>query len=81
MKMEDLVRHQIKTHAHEMMNHARNIDAACEIAYRHGGSDGAHHKAWVIDQMVRALLGAGYDAWVTAATNDGTEDWDVGVAP
>ena len=32
-----------------------SIEAALEIARRYGGIDGAHHKAWVIDQMVRAL--------------------------
>lgn len=30
---------------------------ALEIALRYAGNDGAHHKDWVIDQMVRALLG------------------------
>lgn len=31
------------------------IDAALSIAMSYGGVDGAHHKAWVIDQMVRTL--------------------------
>jgi hypothetical protein len=30
---------------------------ALEFAVRYGGIDGAHHKTWVIDQMVRALTG------------------------
>jgi hypothetical protein len=30
---------------------------ALAIAMETGGIDGGHHKAWVIDQMVRALLG------------------------
>ncbi len=33
------------------------VKAALEMAIRYGGTDGAHHKAWVIDQMVRALTG------------------------
>jgi hypothetical protein len=33
------------------------IKKAIEIAVRFGGTDGDHHKAWVIDQMVRALTG------------------------
>lgn len=33
------------------------IDKALYIACRYGGVDGAHHKMWVIDQMVRALVG------------------------
>lgn len=37
-----------------------------EIA-RKGATDGAHHKQWVIDQMVRALTGCPDVVW--AATN------------
>lgn len=30
---------------------------ALGIAAQYGQTDGDHHKAWVIDQMIRALLG------------------------
>jgi hypothetical protein len=43
--------------------------ATLEVAQRHGGTDGDHHKAWVIDQMVRALTGDGYDKFVTDTIN------------
>ena len=33
------------------------IDKALKYAIKYGGIDGAHHKDWVIDQMVRALTG------------------------
>jgi hypothetical protein len=33
------------------------IQKALQIAFQSGGCDGAHHKAWTIDQMVRALTG------------------------
>lgn len=33
------------------------IKKALDIAISYGGIDGAHHKDWVIDQMVRALTG------------------------
>lgn len=33
------------------------IAVALDMAERYGGFDGAHHKMWVIDQMVRALTG------------------------
>jgi len=33
------------------------IKDALSYAERYGQIDGAHHKAWVIDQMVRALTG------------------------
>lgn len=51
------------------------------------GVDGAHHKQWLIDQIVRLLAvdEVGYDAWVKEFKNgaDGpdTYDWDEGVAP
>jgi len=58
---------------------------ALHLAVRYGGIDGAHHKTWVIDQMVRILAGNNYDAIVTAAKagEDGpdTYGWDEGIAP
>lgn len=61
------------------------IDAAIEMAVRYGGDDGAHHKAWVIDQMVRALAGDDYSRIVAEAKDgeDGPETfaWDEGIAP
>ena len=33
------------------------IEEALKCAMSYGGIDGAHHKTWVIDQMVRALTG------------------------
>ena len=62
-------------------------DKALELALRYGGIDGDHHKAWVIDQMVRALLVTEpeYTQWVKDACDgeDGpnTYEWDTGVIP
>ena len=39
------------------MTERERIDAALTVAVSYGGIDGDHHKAWVIDQMVRALTG------------------------
>lgn len=65
------------------------VDKALELADSYGQIDGDHHKLWVIDQMVRALLGsdAAYDAWVDMhkgpvnADGEHDYDWDVGIAP
>ncbi|TFG99677.1 hypothetical protein E4H12_01900 [Candidatus Thorarchaeota archaeon] len=58
---------------------------ALEIAVKYGGIDGDHHKAWVIDQMVRALTGDDYEQLVIEAKfgEDGPEtyEWNEGVAP
>jgi len=62
------------------------FQAALEMA-RVGQEDGAHHKTWVIDQMVRALTGSDYEAWVLAyedmddGFDDGAYHWDTGIAP
>lgn len=64
---------------------AQRIENALVVAVRYGGIDGGHHKAWTIDQMVRALTGDGYAGWVRAAKNgeDGphTYEWDEGCPP
>lgn len=40
-----------------MKNTDERIKQALDIAWAYGLEDGAHHKMWVIDQMVRALVG------------------------
>lgn len=61
------------------------IDEALLLIFKYGGIDGAHHKQWVLDQVVRALTGECYDTWVAEAKDgeDGpnTYDWDEGIAP
>jgi hypothetical protein len=61
------------------------IRQAIEIAVQYGGVDGDHHKAWVIDQMVRTLAGSEYDRVVADACSgeDGpdTYSWEVGIPP
>lgn len=59
------------------------IRNAAEIATRFGMIDGAHHKQWVIDQMLRAMLGeAEYVAWVKEMNADPEyTPWDTGISP
>lgn len=58
---------------------------AVAIAVSYGGIDGDHHKAWVIDQMVRVLTGDNYAETIAVACagEDGpdTYSWEVGIAP
>lgn len=65
---------------------------ALEVARQYGQIDGAHHKAWVIDQMVRELLihEADYERFIYEyqyLDDDGNEsgemiyEWDEGIAP
>lgn len=64
------------------------IAQALEFIQRYGGTDGGHHKQWVLDQVVRLLLGGdgeAYRAW-RAAHDDGedgpqTYEWEEGIPP
>ena len=62
------------------------IESALSYIDSYGGTDGAHHKQWVLDQVVRALLTEdGYVEWVRKH-NDGedgpnTYEWDEGIPP
>ena len=65
----------------------KRIEEALNIAWSYGQIDGAHHKTWVIDQMVRALCGSEeeYERWVEVyQTPMGADEeyiWDIGIAP
>lgn len=65
--------------------HAGRINEALDLASQYAQIDGAHHKMWVIDQMVRALTGDGYAEWVKDyCEEDGDPnayEWDEGIAP
>jgi hypothetical protein len=67
-----------------MTNKERMI-RALEIAIQYGTIDGAHHKMWVIDQMVRILSGENYDGIIEKFCNgkdgENTYEWDCGIAP
>lgn len=69
------------------------IDAALDVILRYGGTDGAHHKQWVLDQVVRALTGtpapraraaktsAEYREWRKRYEDGGEYEWDPGTPP
>ena len=66
-------------------NDKEKIKKALEMGIEYGGFDGSHHKAWVIDQMVRILAGNDYEQIIKDACDgeDGpnTYEWDTGIAP
>lgn len=44
--------------------------------------DGAHHKQWVITEMLRCILGEKFQAWKDEMNSDTNYDpWDEGIAP
>ena len=55
------------------------------LIFEYGQTDGEHHKAWVIDQIVRIMTENNYDKWVQHYEYDEETDedyfWDIGIAP
>jgi hypothetical protein len=76
-----------------MENAEDRIEVALDIAWKYGQTDGAHHKMWVIDQMVRILCGDSmtyqmligfYEQPVPVGKGEDDyyqNDWDTGIAP
>jgi 3-methyladenine DNA glycosylase AlkC len=58
-----------------------DAEKALKILLDCGQIDGAHHKAWVIDQAVRALAGPYYDELIASYKDNGEYEWDEGIAP
>ena len=65
------------------MTPEQKIEAALELAKNYAQIDGDHHKAWTIDQMVRALTGDDYEHWIKMHNqgDDGpnTYAWETGI--
>jgi len=58
---------------------------AIEVIVQYGDVGGGHHKQWVLDQALRALMGDEYQAWrdkydLEMARED-YSIWDEGIAP
>lgn len=72
-------------------SYSERVEDALAQIREFGGIDGAHHKQWLLDQIVRTLTDATKDdqddylAWLAAYENgsDGpnTYTWDTGIAP
>jgi hypothetical protein len=62
---------------------AKRIVEAADVAHQFGMIDGAHHKQWVIDQMLQKMLGPeAYALWLAKTNEDPDyEPWDAGIAP
>lgn len=67
---------------------AKRIRDAIEVATQYGGIDGAHHKQWVIDQMLQKLMSPQqYKRFVETRADgpngepDYYSEWDKGTPP
>jgi len=58
-----------------------DVKGAINLILDFGQTDGAHHKAWVLDQVLRALTGVKYQQVIGKFCDNGEYDWDEGIAP
>ena len=74
----------IKNKIEKLQSKEEKINKAIELIESYGWIDGAHHKQWVLDNIIRALVDD-YDKWLEAYQlgEDGanTYGWDEGIAP
>ena len=65
------------------MTDNQRVNKAIDIALDYGQIDGAHHKQWVIDQILRVLAGETYNTIITEYQDgeDGPEtyEWNEGI--
>ena len=59
---------------------AESNDFLCEFILQNGWYEGAHHKQWVLDQILRMLTGPKYEDWVSCFESKFGE-WDTGISP
>jgi len=59
------------------MKKQEKIDIATRLIFHYGSIDGAHHKQWVLSQVLLTLLGK--KDYIEFLEND--PDWDHGIAP
>ena len=68
-----------------MSSEKLQIMRALNVIHDYGGNDGAHHKDWVLDQVVRLLTGDGYEEWVkelkAGCEGPETYPYETGIAP
>ncbi len=66
-----------------LMSDAQNkLDRIETMILSYGEIDGAHHKMWVLDQVMRIVWGDEYDAKMADFNSDpGYDNWDTGIAP
>lgn len=61
------------------------MNKALDAIFSYGGIDGAHHKQWTLDQVVKFLTGDEYESWIKyyEQGEDGpqTYSWDKGISP
>lgn len=63
------------------LKHGNINQRAAAIALEYVDVEGAHHKQWVIDQMLRLIAGEAYTTIVQQYEAETGQTWDTGIAP
>lgn len=58
-----------------------DVKNAIMLALKYGQTDGAHHKMWLIDQILRHLLHEDLYSELVGIYRGHGFDWDTGIAP
>ena len=62
------------------MKQEEKIKQIEDLIQRYGGIQGDHHRAWVLDQVMRIIKGDKYHQWVIDEEKAGYP-WEHGIAP
>ena len=57
------------------------MSKAIDLAFQYGNIDGDHHKQWLIDRMLRALLAGSYRRIIAQVLDEDDGEWHTGIAP
>lgn len=81
----DKVNNAIETILSMLKEKDEKIEKVLELIFQYGQTDGEHHKAWIIDQVVRILTGEKYKEWIKEYIYDEetgeSYSWYKGIAP
>ena len=81
----DTENNAIETVLNMLKEKDKQIEEVLNLIFEFGQIDGDHHKAWVIDQIVKILTKDKYDEWVRNYVYDeetgDTYSWYKGIAP
>lgn len=85
IELKDIDVEEIETVLNMLKEKDKQIEEVLNLIFEFGQIDGDHHKAWVIDQIVKILTKDKYDEWVRNYVYDeetgDTYSWYKGIAP
>ena len=72
---------KIENQQTKIENQQTKIEKALDFIFNDGQFDGAHHKAWAIDQIAQILGQNQYKDYVKNYKRENGTEWDTGIVP